>query len=209
MAHSRYYRHLKLPENPLKRGFTLPRSTSRNHYEVFGPKEILSGEVIRRFGDAGLRVKTVALFYKRPGSQGIIHSDVAWVEGRWRKNIAAVNWNLSGARSLMSWYKIDVPGVEPDPMPARRVDRWYHALNGIHFGYVGSRDQVNIPKGKFRVLASACIESATLVRTDVPHGVENTDDAKGRWALSVRCDPDFGSWQEAVSAFAPFLKNGA
>lgn len=53
------------------------------------------------------------------------------------------------------------------------------------------------------ILTEAFIGSATLVRTNLPHAVENTDSARGRWALSVRFEPDFKSWAAANAALKP------
>lgn len=200
-----FHRRLDLPENPLKRGFVLPRATVHNHYQVLRAAEILNRKTVDRLREVGLKADTVALFYKRPGSMGIIHADIALIDGKWRRNIGAINWNLSGADSLMRWYAVQGKGVEPDPCPAEKMEPWYRVLNGIHFGYFGARDRRNLPKRKVRVLESTFVGSATLVRTDIPHAVENTDRATGRWALSVRCAPDFRSWREALAAVQPLL----
>lgn len=200
-----YFHALALPANPLKRGFTVPRASGRNHYTLHAPGDILSAGVIRRLRDVGAEVKTVALFYKRPGSEGIIHSDVGLHKGRWRRNVAAINWNLSGADSQMRWYKVTGKGVEPELEPEGTPAPWYYTLNGVHFGYYGSTQHENLPDGQVRVLASAAIQGATLVRTDVPHAVQNTDRRRGRWALSLRCEPDFRTWGAAVSTFAPLM----
>ncbi|HTL77884.1 MAG TPA: hypothetical protein VL136_00640 [Candidatus Babeliales bacterium] len=205
MATQLFHCRLGLPDNPLKRGFVLPRSAARNHYHILKPEEILNRTTIGRLRDVKLKVSTVALFYKRPLSLGIIHVDVALRNGKWRKNVGAINWNLSGADSEMRWYAIDGEGTKPDPAPPQKQQSWYYSLNGIHYGYFGSRDQANLPKRKVRVLDSAFVGCATLVRTDIPHTVENTDPAKGRWALSVRFDPDFKNWREALAAVRPLL----
>ena len=203
MTASRFHQSLDLPTNPLRAGFVRPRATAGNHYRIFAAEEILNRPTLDRLGELGLKVNTVALFYKRPGSMGIIHTDVAWRDRRWRKNVAAINWNLSGADSVMRWYAVDAPGVTPDPAPTEPVEPWYFALNGIHFGFFGARDRKNLPRRQVRILGEAAIGGATLVRTNVPHAVENTDARRGRWALSARCEPDFRSWREAVAAFQP------
>lgn len=205
MSNHHCYRALDLPENPLPPHFRLPRATARNHYTILRANEILNRATLRCFHELGLKPGNAALLYKRAGSLGIIHTDVGLDNGRWRKNVAAINWNLSGADSVMRWYEINMPGVEPDLAVAHQEGLWYRALNGIHFGFVGSRVRKNLPRSKVRLLAASPISSATLVRTDIPHAVENTDPAKARWALSVRFEPDFESWSEAVEAFRPLL----
>lgn len=198
-----YHLALDLPPRPLRAGFRLPRATARNHYRIFHAEEILNRETLERLARCGLRASTAALFYKRAGSVGIVHTDVALRDGRWRRNVAAINWNLSGADSVMRWFKVGVRGTMPDPAAAPAEGEWYRALNGIHFGFFGSRERENLPPRQIKVLAAAAIGSATLVRTDVPHAVENTDRVRGRWALSVRFEPDFRTWREAVATLRP------
>lgn len=205
MATSRFHYSLDLPANPLRPGFVRPRATASNYYRIFRSEEILNRPTFTRLRELGLTISTVALFYKRPGSMGIIHTDVALRGDRWRPNVAAINWNLSGVDSVMRWYEVDVPGVEPDPAPVKAIEPWYFTLNGIHFGFFGTRDRKNLAKSKVRILGEATIHGATLVRTDVPHAVENTDARKGRLALSARCEPDFRNWRAAVTAFGPLL----
>jgi len=205
MSSHHYHRALALPENPLPRSFRLPDAAEGNHYSILRPEEILNPATLRCFGELGLKPCDAALFYKRAGSLGVIHTDVSLHEGQWRKNVAAVNWNLSGADSLMRWYEVKTPGAEPDASIAEQEDEWYRTLNGIHFGYVGSKTRKNLPRNKVRQLAASPIGAPTLVRTNVPHNVENTDAEKGRWALSVRFEQDFECWAEAVDVFRPLL----
>jgi hypothetical protein len=204
-ASHHYHRALALPENPLPRSFRLPTDTDGNHYNILRPEEILSRATMNCFRELGLKACDVALFYKKPGSLGVIHTDVSLENGSWRKNVAAVNWNLSGADSVMRWYDVKMPGTEPDASIADEEDEWYRTLNGIHFGYVGSKTRTNLPRNKVRQLADSPISLPTLVRTNVPHNVENTDATVGRWALSVRFEHDFDCWAEAVDTFRPLI----
>ncbi len=204
-ASHHYHRALALPENPLLRTLRLPEDTDRNHYDILRPEDILNAATLRCFRELGLKPCDAALFYKKPGSLGVIHTDVSLENGAWRKNVAAVNWNLSGADSVMRWYDIKMPGAEPDASVADEEDEWYRTLNGIHYGYVGSKTQPNLPRNKVRQLAASPISLPTLVRTNVPHNVENTDDKVGRWALSVRFEHDFDCWAGAVDAFRPLV----
>ena len=63
---------------------------------------------------------------------------------------------------------------------------------------------MDIPSEKVRCLEIAAVGGATLVRTDIAHAVVNAD-TTGRWALSVRFEPDFDSWDHAVSTMAPLI----
>ncbi|MBE7497724.1 MAG: hypothetical protein HS117_22500 [Verrucomicrobiaceae bacterium] len=200
-----YHRALALPENPLPRSLRLPEDTDQNDYHILRPEDVLNQATLRCFRGLGLKACDAALFYKKPGSLGIIHTDVSLEGGRWRKNVAAVNWNLSGADSVMRWYDVKTPGTEPDASIAEEENEWYRTLNGIHYGFVGSKTHKNLPKNKVRLLSDSPISLPTLVRTNVPHNVENTDANKGRWALSVRFEHDFDCWAEAVDAFRPLL----
>jgi len=205
MTSGSFHRQLDLPADPLRPGFVLPEDSDINHYLVLPAAEVLTPTILHRFQQLGLRPGTAALFLKTPGSMGVIHTDVALRGSRWRRNVAAINWNLSGAESLMRWYEVDAPGTVPDRVPPPDAGPWHRALNGIHFGFFGSRTRRNLPRSRVRILEEAAIGSATLVRTNLPHAVENTDRSRGRWALSVRFDPDFTNWQAAVTALRPLM----
>jgi len=97
-------------------------TTARHHYRVFRPEEILNRRTIGRLNGAKSKVKskaeTVAPFHKRTGSMGIIHADVARIDRQWRRNIGAINWNLSGADSWTRWHAVEGNGVELEACPA-------------------------------------------------------------------------------------------
>ena len=189
----------------MRDGFLIDTSVqeTHNHYSVHQATEILSDGLLAQLDALQLRASKVALFFKIPDARrSLIHYDVAFENGAWKKNIAAINWNLTASRSTMCWY--DVHGeieVEPEPNPKDEPPEWYFCLNGVHFGF---RRNMDIPEDKITCLESAEIYGATLVRTDIAHAIINAD-TSGRWALSVRFDPDFESWADAVNAFRPVL----
>lgn len=98
----------------------------------------------------------------------------------------------------MGWYEGNEVEVEPDLNPQEETPSWCFALNGVHFGY---RRNMDIPDEKVRRLERAEIYDSALLRTDIAHAGVNADKT-GRWALSVRFDPDFRSGEHVVSAVA-------
>ena len=206
MYSNKYFIPLVLPETPLKKEFQLPSfpASAPNSYEIYKPEEILDQQIAPIFKKINLEIKNVALFYKRANSRGAIHTDIFLENNRWKKMVAGVNWNITGADSRMNWYQVDEIEVEPElnPPAELRSKSWYYTLNGLHFG---SRGSVDPAKAKAKVLESAYIGGPTLVRTDIPHSVINTDKTKGRWALSIRFAPDFENWNQAISALMPLI----
>lgn len=205
MPNQLFHKFLNLTGTPLKDGFTLDEGadSDHNHYSIHRPEEILSASLLNQLAAIKLTASNVALFFKIPNSRSLIHYDVGYVDGKWKKNVAAINWNLSATKSTMCWYEVDEVEVEPDPDPKEETPPWYFSLNGVHFGY---RRNMDIPSEKVRCLESAAVRGAALVRTDVAHAVVNAD-TTGRWALSVRFEPDFESWDHAVSAVAPLISH--
>ena len=201
MPNQLFHKFLNLTGSPLKAAVVLETGAeeTHNHYSIHRPEDILSDTLLKQFAALNLTPSNVALFYKIPTARSLIHYDVGYIDGKWKKNIAAINWNLTGSESTMCWYEVNEVEVEPDPNPQEETPPWYFSLNGVHFGY---RRNMDIPDEKLRRLESAEIYGPTLVRTDIAHAVVNADKT-GRWALSVRFDPDFQSWEHAVSALAP------
>ena len=204
MSSQLFHKSLTITASPLRASFAIDTSVqeTHNHYSVHQPAEILSDALLAQFDTLNLRASNVALFFKIPSARrSLIHCDVGLVEGKWKKNIAALNWNLTSSESTMSWYHVDEVEVEPDLNPVDETPEWYYCLNGNHYGY---RRNMDIPEENVKCLETAAIYGATLVRTDIPHAIINAGKL-GRWALSVRFDPDFATWEEAVAAFSPVL----
>lgn len=103
------------------------------------------------------------------------------MDGKWKKNIAALDWNRTGSESTMGWYEGNEVEVEPDLNPEEETPSWCFSLNGVHFGY---RRNTDVPDEKVHRLERAEIYDSALVRTDIAHAVVNADKT-GRWALGA------------------------
>lgn len=202
MSSQLFYKTLAITASPVPDSFAISTTVqeTHNHYSVHQPVEILSDDLLGQFDAIRLRESNVALFFKIPNQRrSFIHYDVGFVNDAWKKNIAAANWNLTSSKSTMCWYEVDEFEVPPDQNPTDEPPPWYFCLNGVHYGF---RRDMDIPEDKVKCLECAEIYGATPVRTDIAHAIINAD-TSGRWALSVRFEPNFETWDDAVKAFAP------
>jgi hypothetical protein len=122
------------------------------------------------------------MFRKPPKSIGALHSDIIWDSNInfWTQWHCALNINLDNTDSIMYWYSATETPVFPlDETPPSPIDKLY----GIHYGSKHNRDFKN--NSSFSLIETFRIVKPTLVKTSVPHSVENTD-TKDRWCLSLR-----------------------
>jgi hypothetical protein len=202
------YKYLNLPANPLKdkEGFIkhLAANPVVGGYNIYDDR-VLSEEVIDAFSQIGLKVKFVAVFSRNDSQSKIpdrlIHADCTLAEDgkTWKKVYAGVNWELHENENEFSWW--DMSAIK-ECWPAEILPKKYDSLNGIHYG---KRGQLGLDP-KAVCLEKAIVSGPTLVRTDIPHMVLYQSGPAKRASISVRFDPDFNSWEEAVEAFKPVTK---
>jgi hypothetical protein len=100
----------------------------------------------------------------------------------------------------MSWYHTEVPGIQsPQRMTPNSVQSFI--LSGMHYGQLGNSFVKNDPK--YTLLDELDLSVPTLLRTDVPHMIENLD-SQPRWCLSVRLkgNPNFDDCLLRLKQFA-------
>jgi hypothetical protein len=144
-----------------------------------------------QFASVGLEVAGAILFRKAVKGVGALHSDIVWdpETKTWFSCCVALNWNLNHTRSLMSWYHTEVPAIQsPQAMAPNSVQSFI--LSGMHYGRLGNSFVKNDPE--YTLLDELDLSVPTLLRTDIPHMVENLD-SQPRWCLSVRLkgNPNF------------------
>ncbi len=192
---------INAPLNPLKTSFRLAdfTLTPYNNYYVFDANEVLSADTVSFFQNLKLTPSLVAVFYKINGLPGIIHADIKKQNGAWVKNPAAVNWNLTGSDSIMTWHSMETEEYYPElnPQNTEKLPKWYFTLNGVHFG---SRSNYRHESGTSHVIATKKIVTPTLVRTDWPHAVNNLDSSLKHLTLSLRFANEL-SWDEFFKVF--------
>jgi hypothetical protein len=201
------YRSLALRSHPLSPSFVMPRVPNPNGYSftMHDPQAILAEDIRAELAAAALVPRSVALFYKAPGTAGRVHTDLVWNGTRWLKWTCAVNWDLFGAESAMSWYECRARECWPTDDEGRKKTAAF-ILDGVHFN---RRMGTEIDPDDLFELAAVRLTGPTLVRTNVAHSVAVSNDSKPRWCLSIRFTQDFRSWDEAVRAFEPLFERPA
>mgnify|MGYP000862204531 CR=1 FL=1 len=116
----------------------------------------------------GFELYDVEMFWKRPGVVGVAHHDVVYNNETetWDTWDCAININLDNTQSKMYWFSSSLPQVLPTVKEAK--------LNGIHYGKMHNNKFHNT--NDFTILDSCMINKPTLVRTNVIHTVENSDE---------------------------------
>lgn len=189
---------LNLQEYPLIDTFSFPENIGEKGHPSYINIEIgnIKKQVIDIFREIGIELNNAVLFCKKPGAISPLHTDIILTPTGWKKWSCAINWNLTSATSVMSWYK--TTEKELYPQPAVYTGNYY--LSGIHYGEYWNR---KIDSEKTTLLDEYDFIDPCLFRTDISHQVKNTDN-KDRWCLSVRPKQNY-SWEHAVELFKPFL----
>lgn len=110
----------------------------------------------------------------------------------WVKWECSVNINLFKTPSFMNWYDIKDTAIYPEQPTLR--------LNGIHYGIRQNSTTENLQN--FQLLNRQYITNPTLVRTGIPHNVENLH-TQDRWCISLRFkgNPSFEECLEKLCQF--------
>jgi hypothetical protein len=179
-----YAEFVTLVSNPLDNNFQLPELTNTQSAHLPVSLKYINPSLRLQFQRVGLSIGGAVLFYKSKKTIGALHSDIVWddVTDSWQPWHAAINWDLYNTRSSMYWYRTNQPGIITTPGMSRTCAGSY-LLSGVHYGSVNNIDFKDDPK--YTKLDEIDIRVPTLLRTDVPHSVENLDD-QPRWCLSIR-----------------------
>lgn len=150
------------------------------HQYIFIKPDSIKEDIKTIFSECDLVIKYILVFMKPKNTIGGIHSDVYFdtstnTKIHWE---TALNINLTenNTDSVMYWFKSNVPGVSPYTSNPP-------IFSGIHYGYYGNGNFRNTKD--FDLLHKMTIVHPTLVKTNVPHLVENTG-LEPRMALSFR-----------------------
>lgn len=188
----KYYAELfALVNTPFDANFQLPKlkNTQLTHWPI--GVEYINPKLKSQLAQVGLSIGGLVLFYKSKKTIGALHSDIVWdhVTSSWKPWYAAINWDLNNTRSKMYWYQTDQPGQVSTPEYSTDIPGSYR-LNGIHYGSINNINFKDNPE--YILLDEIDITVPTLVRTNIPHSVENLAD-QPRWCLSIRFldNPEF------------------
>lgn len=196
-----YYQPLtNFPRDVLVEQYQRP-ATTENFGKNWNVKlEWFTQEINDLFATCNLKLKDAEIFRKPPSTIGAVHSDIIWDQNVnfWAPWNCALNINLDNTDSEMYWYAVSDTPVFPNedhPMFVREK------LNGIHYGARHSNKFKN--NSNYSLLASLRLTEPTLLKTNVPHSVENLDN-KDRWCLSLRFINN-PTYEECVDKLREFI----
>ena len=198
MSYKLHYK-LDLPLQPLAENFTFPEA--QFGYIIKQP-DILSDQLIAALARHNFLVDFAVLFCRRPQypnaqrmNQGVIHSDVTFIEGSWQPIYCGINYELTNSNSELSWWETTDEAVMPAVPEVVTLD---DTLRGVHYAKRNNMDPIN---DNYKCLDSLVVKGPTLVNTNIPHSVDYMGQAEIRWGLSIRLKNKFSSWENSVDAF--------
>lgn len=190
---------LNLPEQPLVNNFEFPQP--QFGYIIY-QQDILSDALIAALAKNGFLIDFAVLFCRRPQypnpqrmNQGVIHSDVTYVDGEWKPIYYGINYELTNTTSELSWWETTDEALLPKIPEVITID---DTLRGIHYGKRNNMDPIG---GNYKRLDSVAIKGPTLVNTNLPHSVDYSGQAEIRWGLSIRLKNQYNNWENSVNAF--------
>lgn len=195
---------LNLPTSPFNEKFdrNQPR---RPGYELFGPRDILSDEVLSCFDQMQIQPKFVVLFSlndkQSQSNNRSIHTDIQLrSDDTWRRQIFGINWEIEESDCVFSWWDMSkFKEIYPDNITGSD----YQLLNGIHYVF---RNYSGVPDGAIKIEETA-INGPTLVRTDIPHMTVYDSRTYNRIGISVRfIERHLGTWEDIYRRFLPYQR---
>jgi len=180
-----YYAELTtLVSNPFDDNFQLPELEKQQSAHLSVGLKYINPNLRLQLQQVGLSIGGAVLFYKSKKTIGALHSDIAWnhTTSSWQPWYTAINWDLYNTKSRMYWYETNQFGIITAPGMIEQSPGSY-LLSGVHYGSINNVDFKDDPK--YTKLDEIDIRVPTLLRTDVPHSVENLD-SQPRWCLSIR-----------------------
>lgn len=147
------------------------------------PEEALSKNVLNFFKDNNLTKLKVVLFNCPPNFKSQIHIDG---HDKLLRSFA-INIPWGSSNSVMTWYKtVGSKSPTPNLTMARNPYMYF------------DEDTVE-------VIDSTSVNSITMVRTDIPHSIENLDKINARWCVSIRTN-DISNWIIAAIRLKEYLE---
>jgi hypothetical protein len=175
------YKELNLSVSPLRSDFQFPKDTGNSHITLkIDVEKSLNPDLIKFFNDLGLNIKAM-IFRTPPHNKCSIHVDGFLTHQQW-----GVNW-VWGNDHLMSWWKPNSPKLKLENFKKTNAKTPYLFWDD---------DDVTL-------LESVKITKPVIIKTGVPHRVENFSDSD-RWCLTVR--PVVPSnWDVALKTFKEYI----
>jgi hypothetical protein len=175
------YRELNLPLLPLRHDFKFPKDTGDAHATFkINVEQSLNPELIKIFKELGITPKAM-VFRTPPHNKCSIHVDGFLTHQQW-----GMNWAW-GTDHLMSWWKPNDPKIKLENFKKTNASTPY---------LVWDDEDVTL-------IESVKITKPVIIKTGVPHRVENFSDTD-RWCLTVRPAVPT-NWNEALMIFKEYV----
>jgi hypothetical protein len=201
-----YYAELfKFPHNILIDEFQIP-TISRYMHKIHS--DSIKSEVINILKEYNLKLLDAWMFVTAPNSPKTVHSDIRWDfnTNSWVIWNCSLNLTLEDTDSTMYWFSVldepiyPVENIKNRPELSNHNEHYANVGNGIHYGVRFNKNYKNNPN--YSILKTTTINKPTLIRTHIPHVVENLD-TKNRHCVSLRFEgnPTFEECLEKLENF--------
>lgn len=213
-----FYKKLSLYPNPLiddcieelmqKKQSYNDEANRRNYVlynHLYASDEItkyISPVLLDQFKSINLK-PAIFINFSEYGSSHItwLHSDLTYHDNKWKPLEFGINWELAPGETTFNWYRPVVDNIHKSPSPAENElsMAWpRRMINGIH--YYKEEEFENIGSVTFD------INTAYIVKTDIPHKVVSYSPNDLRKCISVRFFyEDVPTWEKALETFSPFI----
>ena len=196
------FRELNIQVSPLKKDFQFPVvDKDKKYFHLYtSPENILNPDLIELLKEIGIPAHYAILLFKRGGFNGPPHVDCHYVQNKWVRMTAALNFKLRENTSYMRWFKPESKLIRyPDPNVKQH---WVNIQNcklpDLIPGSFFFDESYDTP------YSSVTINKPTLVRTEIVHDIKN--EFTDRWAITVRFNYNIiRPWGFYVKKFEKFF----
>ena len=130
-----------------------------------------------------------------------LHRDLTYINNAWIPLEIGLNWELAPSETTFNWYtqNVENPNQSPSPEENDFSMLWPRSMiNGIR--YYDESQMTQIGSVMFDV------NTAYLVRTDLPHKIISRTPGNFRECISVRFFyEDIPTWERALELFEPYF----
>jgi hypothetical protein len=132
-----------------------------------------------------------------------MHTDIIRDNNDWKIINCGINWEITDIDAELTWWTTSKQALYPtDPNYFNLNPHGIHYQGRLKFGVDLSTD--------IRLDSVNTLSTPLLVRTNIPHTVtipkKESYPSQTRCSISVRFDPDFSTWEEAVDFFKPLIR---
>lgn len=135
-----------------------------------------------------------------PTHETWLHSDLTYHNDDWKPLGFGINWELAPGETTFNWYKENNVATHKSGWPTKNEMSMMwprRMINGIH--YFKEEELTNIGSVTFDV------NTAYLVRTDIPHKIISHSPGNIRKCISVRFFyEDIPTFENALEVFKPY-----